>query len=84
MPPASVENHLVHEYIQKSLSPASWVGHKSSWMIQLQFLNANNLDMFTRSENKVLLFLKFMMKNNYSWSHIHKTFSGISFFQKYT
>lgn len=33
MPPASMENHLVHEYIKNSLAPALWVGYNSSWMI---------------------------------------------------
>lgn len=66
--------------IQRSIAKSTWLSYMSSWMLQLSFLGANDLDLSSFSEQIVLLFLNSLMAKCYSWSHINTILAGVSFF----
>lgn len=75
-------HHLILHNIEKSLAATSWSSYKSSWLLWLQFLDSEKVRVCDASEHLVLSFLESLMRKEYSWSHVYRTLSGISFFQK--
>lgn len=71
---------LISQNIKNSVAPSTWKNYTSSWLLWSNFLLALNVTVSEYSESIVLLFLQSLIQKKYSWSHICKTLSGISFF----
>lgn len=72
--------NLICQNIRNSVAPSTWRNYVSSWLLWVTFLNSVHLSVSDHSEQIVLSFLHSLIMKKYSWSHINKTLSGISFF----
>lgn len=65
-----------------SVADSTWNSYVSAWIVWLNFLFERSKLLVWVSEHLVLNFVDLFMRKGYSYAHVHKTLSGISFFLK--
>lgn len=66
--------------VQHSIAPSTMVGYQAAWWLWSSFLQEQCVADTSVSEGLALLFLSKLFSKNFSWSHVNKVFSGVSFF----
>lgn len=70
--------------VQHSIAPSTMVGYQPAWWLWSSFLQEHVVADTLVSEGIALLFLNKVFSKNFSWSHVNKVFSRVSFLNNLT